>query len=182
MSTPYLGEIRAVGFTFAPVGWVACNGQTLSISQYDALYALLGTTYGGDGQTTFNVPDMRSRLGIGAQGGAAGPGLSAYQLGQQVGVENVTLTTNQLPTHQHPFAAAPGGTATGTAADPKLNFPGNSTTNPYATSATAGKTLNAAALVATAQAAGGSQPHTNLQPVLALNYIICTEGNYPPQP
>ncbi|QKG53174.1 hypothetical protein [Hymenobacter sp. BRD67] len=80
-----------------------------------------------------------------------------------------------------PVCGGAWGTATGTAADPKLNFPGNSTTNPYASSATTGKTLNTAALVATAQAAGGSQPHTNLQPVLALNYIICTEGTYPSQ-
>jgi microcystin-dependent protein len=95
----YLGEIRIFAGNFAPQGWLFCQGQLLAISQNQALFALLGTTYGGDGQTTFSVPDLRGRAAVGL---GAGPGLSPYQQGQQAGYETVTLTTAQLPVHQHP--------------------------------------------------------------------------------
>jgi microcystin-dependent protein len=184
MSTPYLGEIRVVGFTFPPVSFASCNGQLLPISEYDALFTLLGTTYGGDGQTTFALPNLNSRLGVGAQAGQRGPGLSAYLPGQQAGVEGVTLTTTQIPSHGHtiavPLQASTSGTATST---PTNNFPAVSPINkPYAAAATAGAYLNPQALTATVGVAGSGQPHSNIQPVLALNYIICTQGIYPSQP
>jgi len=183
MSAPCVGEIRAVGFNFAPLGWAACNGQSLSISEYEALYSLIGTAYGGDGVNTFNVPDLRSRVGVGSQGPAPGPGLSAYQLGQQGGQEGVTLTANQLPAHQHPFTAQLLGTNTGTATStPVNNRPGSSSGNPYNDTPTPGNTLAANAVTGGTTSTGGSQPHNNVQPVQAMNFIIATEGYYPSRP
>ncbi|GAB3829252.1 phage tail protein [Hymenobacter jeollabukensis] len=182
MSTPYIGEIRAVGFNFAPQGWAFCNGQSLAISEYDTLFALIGTTYGGDGQTTFNLPNLQSRLAVGSQGGAAGPGLSAYPLGVTAGTESVTLNTTHVPPHQHPFsskmAAASGGTLTD---DPKGAFPGSGNAAPYATAPGNNEALNPNAISGLAQPNPGSQPHNNIQPVLALNYIISLYGIFPPQ-
>ena len=178
MSTPYLGEIRAVGFPFTPVGWAPCNGQLLSINENDALFSLLGTTYGGDGQTNFNVPNLNSRVAVGTQ---AGPGLSNYVLGQTGGQEQVTLSTNNLPPHNHGFSGTLAASTTGTATDdPAGHLPGNSP-SAYAT-APDNSALAATALTGTTSSAGGSQQHPNIQPLLALNYIICTEGIYPPQP
>ncbi|GAB2866378.1 phage tail protein [Hymenobacter ruber] len=185
MSTPYLGEIRAVGFNFPPQGWATCNGQLLDINEYNALFALLGTTYGGDGQNTFAVPDLRSRVVVGAQAGAAGPGLSSYPLGTMGGAENVTLNANQLPVHGHPYALPLAGSTAGNLSDnPVGHLPGTTgTNNTYTTAAASGKNLaNNAVANSTISAAGGSQPHSNIQPVLALNFIIATEGIYPPQP
>lgn len=183
MSTPYIGEIRIVGFNFAPVGWAFCNGQSMSIAENDALFALIGTTYGGDGQTNFNLPNLQSRLGVGSQSGQPGPGLSPYPLGAQLGTETVTLNTTHVPPHQHPFsakmAAASGGTPTN---DPRNAYPGPNSGAPYAGSAGNNQSLNASALSGLAQPNQGSQPHPNIQPVLALNYIISLEGIYPPQP
>jgi microcystin-dependent protein len=177
-----MGEIRIVGFNFAPQGWAACNGQLLAINEYEPLFTLLGTTYGGDGVNTFAVPNMNGRAVVGAQG--QGPGLSNYPPGTMVGTEGVTLTSNQLPTHGHtvavPLQAVSSGTATASAVG---NFPAVSPTNkPYAATATAGAALNAQALTVTVGVAGGSVPHSNMQPVLALNYIIATQGIYPSQP
>jgi microcystin-dependent protein len=183
MSTPYLGEIRAVGFNFVPEGWASCNGQLLSIAENDALFFLLGTTYGGDGQTSFAVPNMTGRVGVGAQGGATGPGLSNYPLGQRGGTESVTLTTAQLPSHGHPYAVPVAGSTTGTlSSNPLGKLPG-SLGGTYA--ATAGTNQNLAANAVTngaVGAAGGNQPHSNVQPVLAINYIIAITGIFPPQP
>src|SRR3982751_6487214 len=106
MSNPFLGEIRMAGFNFAPRGWAFCAGQLLPISQNDALFALVGTTYGGDGQTTFGMPDLRGRVPIN-QG--QGPGLSNYVMGQMSGTESVTLITAQIPPHSHAINAASGG-------------------------------------------------------------------------
>lgn len=173
-----------VGFTFPPVGWATCNGQLLQISENDALFALIGTTYGGDGQTTFGVPDMRSRVAVGSEGGAAGPGLSPYPLGSAGGTENVTLTPLQLPAHGHPYALPLAGTTTGAAGDnPVGRLPGvTSTGNSYA-GAASGANLAANAVANGAVAAtGSSQSHTNISPVLALNYIIATQGIFPSQP
>ncbi|AII50602.1 phage tail protein [Hymenobacter sp. APR13] len=182
MSTPYIGEIRAVAFNYAPEGWAFCNGQSMAISEYDTLFTLIGTTYGGDGQTTFNLPNLQSRLVVGCQGGSAGPGLSAYPLGAQAGTENVTLNTTNVPPHQHPFAskmaAASGGTLT---ADPKGAYPAPNPAAPYTTAAGENQTLSPNAISGIAQPNPGSQPHTNIQPVLALNYIISLYGIYPPQ-
>ncbi|MBH8567413.1 phage tail protein [Microvirga sp. STS02] len=182
MSTPYIGQVIAVGFNFAPVGYVACNGQLLQIAEYETLFTLIGTTYGGDGITTFAVPNMNGRLAVGAQG--QGPGLSSYPLGTTVGTENVTLTTSQLPVHGHTANAPLQAVTTGTAsAGPVGKFPATSPiAKPYAAAATAGATLSPQALTATLGVTGGSQPHSNLQPSLAMNFIISTEGIYPPQP
>jgi microcystin-dependent protein len=180
MSTPYLGEIRVVGFNFPPVGWATCNGQLLSISENEALFAVIGTTYGGDGVTTFGVPSMNSRVGIGSQGGLAGPGLSTYQQGATGGTENVTLLATQIPVHVHPYAAPLQGTTVGPATDnPAGNRPGSLAAT-YATAAN-GKNLATSAVTGVINPAGGSQPHPNISPVLALNYIICTEGIFPPR-
>jgi len=179
MSTPTVGEIRIVGFTFAPVGWVPCAGQLLSISEYDTLYMLLGTTYGGDGVNTFGVPDFRGRI---IPGTGQGPGLTNYSPGQQGGSENVTLITANMPAHGHPFTAQLNATTQG----PGLNDPtgayfGPSTKGFYA-SAAKDSTLGLNAVNGSALPAGGSTPHSNVQPVQALNYIIATEGIFPSQP
>jgi len=166
MSSPYVGEIRLVGFNFAPSGWQMCNGQLLSISNYEVLFNLIGTTYGGDGQNTFALPDLRSRTPIhtGTGGG------QTYVIGQQGGVENVTLTTAQLPVHNHPFTAQGGG---GTSAAPAGNFLAGSSLGQYAPTpgtSTSGNVLGAA---------GGAQPHNNLMPYLTVNFVISLFGVYP---
>jgi len=189
MSTPYIGEIRSVAFARIPAGWVPCNGQTLQINEYETLFTLIGTTYGGNGQSTFNVPDMRGRLMVGSQGGAGGPGLSTYQPGQQAGTESVALTINQIPMHQHPFSGLLGANSTGPSGpDPTGAYPslgqaqgGGNKPIPYAPGSD-GATFNAGALAFTPAAAGSNQPHNNLQPVQALYFIIATQGIWPSQP
>ncbi|RAK67981.1 phage tail protein [Hymenobacter edaphi] len=178
MSTPYIGEIRTVGFSFAPVGWLQCQGQLLSISEYDTLFALIGTTYGGDGQNTFALPDLRSRVNVGA---GTGTGLSSYEPGQRAGSESVTLTTLQMPSHSHQYVASVGASTGGTASnDPTGKYPGNANSNIYSASASE-SSMTAVNVTGTAAPSGGNQPHTNIQPVLALNCIICFEGIYPSQ-
>jgi microcystin-dependent protein len=179
MSTPYLGQIQAFGFNFAPVGWQQCNGQILPINQYTALFALLGTNYGGNGTSTFGLPDLRGRASI-SQG--QGLGLSDYVIGENGGTENVTLLTTQMPQHNHLVnvnsgnAGAPtaSGNFLATAAVPR----GGSGTAPdiYASAASAGITLNAAGAVTSA---GGSQPHPNLGPYLTVNFCIAMTGIFP---
>lgn len=177
MSEPFIGEIRMVGFTYAPQGWALCDGQLLSIAQNSALFALLGTTYGGNGQTTFALPDFRGRVPLHP---GQGPGLSPYVLGQSSGVETVTLTTNQMPAHSHTVAAnsnpgeveSPSGYFPAAIADPNSGSP----LNAFASSA------NTAMNPAMVSAAGGNQPHTNLQPSLCVNFIIALEGIFPSRP
>ncbi|MDO7849598.1 tail fiber protein [Hymenobacter sp. M29] len=184
MSSAYIGEIRAVGFNFPPVGWATCNGQLLQISEYQVLFTLLGTTYGGDGVTTFGVPNMSGRIGVGAQGGNSGPGLSSYPLGSLGGQENVALTVAQMPAHGHTYSGSLGASNTGTLSDnPSGRRPGVPAGNPaYASTSQAGQNLASNGLTASLAAAGASQAHTNMQPSLALNFIIATDGYYPPQP
>lgn len=177
MSDPFLGEIRLVGFTFAPQGWAFCDGQLLSISQNTALFSLLGTTYGGNGQTTFALPDLRGRVPV-SQG--QGPSLSNYVLGEQTGSENVTLNVSQLPVHNHPLASS---NQQGSSSDPSGFFPavlnepsGSVAVNGYL--ASSNSTLNPAAIGVT----GGNQPHPNLQPLLCVNFIIAVQGIYPSRP
>lgn len=182
MATPYIGEIRAVGFNFAPPGWYPCNGQSLNISAEPVLFQLIGITYGGDGQTTFNVPDLNGRVAVGAGQPANG---SNYQLGQVGGINTVTLNAGQLPAHGHSFALALAATTSGTATNnPAGALPGSGA-NAYAGAPSGTATLAAGAITGTANAAGGSgapQAHANMPPVLAINYIICSQGLYPPQP
>jgi microcystin-dependent protein len=164
MSDPYIGEIRIFGGNFAPIGWLLCQGQILPISQYDALYNLIGTTYGGDGQNTFAVPNLSSRLPY-HQG-------AGYVLGQTGGVEQVTLTQEQMPIHAH---SANANTPNADQPGPAGNVWGAGTLSGYTTTQPANVTMNPAALFS----AGGSQPHENMPPFLCLNFIIATEGIYP---
>lgn len=174
----YIGEIRIFAGNFAPDGWLDCNGQVLPINQYDTLFNLIGTTYGGDGQTTFALPNLQSRVVVG-QG--QGPGLSNYVLGQTAGTENVTLTTPQMPSHNHVLQgtvrAITGGNAV---ASPNQAYFGSQGGEVYATTANTAS-LAPDVLSLTLTAAGGSQPHTNLQPTLAIRYIIAWQGIYPSQ-
>jgi microcystin-dependent protein len=152
------------GGTFAPVGWLLCQGQLLPISQYDVLFNLIGTTYGGDGQNTFAVPSLASRIPY-HQG-------SGYALGQMGGVEEVTLTQQQTPAHTH---TANANTPNANQPGPAGNVWGAGTLSRYTSSQPANTTMNPAAL----SPAGGSQPHENMPPFLCLNFIIATEGLYP---
>ena len=172
MGQPYVGEIRLVGFNFAPVGWMFCNGQLLPIDQYTTLFQLIGTTYGGDGQSTFALPNLQSRV-IVHQG--QGPGLSNYVIGQNAGVETVTLTTSQIPIHNH---AAECSSSAGSQSSPAGNLwaaDAAGLTAEY--SNTQNGQMNAAAI----GQSGGSQPHENRMPVLAMNYIISLFGIFPSQ-
>lgn len=177
---PYTGEIRIFPGNFAPLGWMFCQGQLLSIGEYDTLYTLLGTRYGGDGLTTFALPDLRSRVVVG-QGPL--PGGSDYQMGQSMGTESVSLTSNQVPAHGHPFTGTIGVVeATGTPqVKPTGNYFGGSGAAAYATAlgTTPGMLPAGAVEGVSSPSPGGSQPHANVQPVLATNYIISLQGTYP---
>jgi microcystin-dependent protein len=166
MAEPFYGEIRAFGFNFAPRGWAMCNGQLLPIAQNTALFSLLGTTYGGNGQTTFGLPNLQSRVPMHF---GQGPGLSSVNLGEQAWVENVTLNATQMPQHNHAANATQGPA---TASRPGGAIPSGG----GAYSSAAADTTMAAGFIGTA---GGSQPHENRQPYLALNYCIALEGIFP---
>jgi microcystin-dependent protein len=167
MATPFIGEIRMTGFNFAPQGWALCNGQLLSISQYTALFSILGTYYGGDGVTTFALPNLQSRAAI-HQG--QGTGLSPYSIGQNSGVEYVALTTQQMPGHSHtPIANA----TTVNQASPAGGVWGNSQQSNYSASGTVTMATSAVAQ------AGGNQAHSNIQPYLVINFVIALQGIYP---
>jgi len=175
MSPSYVGEIRAVGFNFAPPGWVACNGQSLFISEYQTLFYLIGTIYGGDGQSSFNVPNLNGAVIVGA-------GQGNYQLGQRGGSATVALTTGNMPPHTHPFSAPLMASTSGTATDTPANALPGQLRNAYGQSPAPDLTLNPSALKGVTSAAGGSAPHSNLQPSQVLNYIIAVEGGFPPPP
>jgi len=171
MSSPYLGEIRMFAGNFAPSGWQFCNGQTLAISQYTALFAIIGTTYGGNGTTTFQLPNLQGRVPI-HQG--TGAGLSTYVLGEQGGVQNVTLLANQMPIHNHVVNAVPSGGNSATPANalPAIESTGTSldySNGPASTTMNAGMVGNA----------GGSQPFSVLQPYLTISFIIAMVGIFP---
>jgi len=169
MSEPFVGEIRMFAGNFAPRGWALCDGQLLAISQNDALFSLFGTIYGGDGRTTFGLPDMRGRVPI-HQG--HGPGLSSRVIGQKAGAERVTLTVNELPSHGHAMQA------TGEPADsanPGGNLVARSTTMDLYINASQNASLASNAITAT----GGSQSHPNVMPFLCVNFIVALVGIYP---
>ncbi len=168
MSEPFVGEIRMFAGNFAPRGWAFCDAQLLAVSQNDALFSLLGTIYGGDGRTTFGLPDMRGRIPL-HQG--TGPGLSNRRLGSKGGAENVTLTTNQLASHSHDFNA---NTAGGTASVPTGNVTA-STGSPLYRQIDQNVDFAADAI----QHTGGSRPHNNLMPTLCVHFIIALFGIYP---
>ncbi len=169
----FIGIVKIFAGNFAPRGWAYCNGQLMSIAQNEALYAILGTTYGGDGVTTFGLPDLRGRTPIGP---GQGKGLTNRVLGEASGVETVTLLTTSMPAHTHLASAV---TAVSDKATPGGNL--------WATEAT-GSTLqfsdqapNTAMSPRAIGAAGGSQPHDNMQPYLGISFIICLEGLFPSQ-
>ena len=168
MSDQYLGEIRMVGFNFAPYGWALCNGQLLAISQNTALFSLIGTYYGGDGVTTFALPNLQSRVPI-HQG--QGLGLSPYNIGQIGGTENVTLSTQQMPQHNHTIGSA----ATAGSNKPANNYPADSAGGNAYSQGPATGTLNPSAV----SFQGNSQPHANLQPYLCITFVIALQGIYP---
>jgi microcystin-dependent protein len=177
VSTPYIGEIRMFGFGTrgAPNGWQACDGGLLAISEYDALFALIGTTYGGDGQVTFAVPDLRGRLPI-HQG--TGPGLGTYTIGQRAGTETVTVLPTQMPAHTH---AAVATSAAATSLTPGTTLlPGAVSGDTFYATDLTGATAIAMSAQSTALT-GGSQPHENCMPTLTVQYCIATQGIFPSQ-
>lgn len=164
MTEPFLSEIRLVSFNFAPKGWALCNGQLLPINQNQALFALLGTTYGGDGRVNFALPDLQGRVPIHFD--------SFHNLGQKAGEENHTLSLAEMPAHAHIVSASD--------ADPDQGLPTGNTwakgSGAYS-SAAADSSMNPASV----SSVGGGQPHTNVQPYLVLNYIIALQGIFPSQ-
>jgi microcystin-dependent protein len=171
VSEPFLGEIRMFGFTFAPQGWALCDGQLLPISQNAALFDLLGTTYGGDGTTTFALPNLQSRVPIHLGQGA---GLSHYWAGKAGGTETVTLATAHMPRHTHSVKAS---SSAATSETPEGSALAQSGSDIYTAQPDTSTVMNANMLGAT----GGSAPHDNIQPYLAVNFCIALIGIFPAQ-
>lgn len=169
MSEPFLGEIRPFPYGFAPRAWAFCDGQILPINQNQALFSLLGTTYGGNGVTTFALPDLRNRVPISS---GQGPGLANYSLGQQSGASSVTLVSSQIPAHSHSVAT------TGT---PTTNNPSGAIPGPSGTHALYDPAINTTLAPDIVTNAGGSQPHENTQPTIGINYCIALQGIFPPR-
>jgi microcystin-dependent protein len=166
MAQPYVGEIKIFAGNFAPAGWMFCEGQLLPISEYETLFNLIGTTYGGDGQSTFALPDLRGRLPLHFGNG--------FTLAETGGVETVTLTVSQIPAHTH---ALLGAASNGNQASPLQNVLANSfNVTPYINDVT-NSNMSAAAIAS----AGGSQPHNNFQPYLCVDFIISLFGIFPSQ-
>ena len=168
-----IAEIRLFAGNFAPRNWAFCAGQILSIAQNTALFSLLGTTYGGNGQTTYALPDLRGRVPVNT---GQGPGLPSVDLGEQAGTPTVTLITTEMPAHNHTMQVH--NDITGMAATGAGNFVNSKTESGEAVASSSTSPL-ATANPATIGITGGSQPHNNMQPYLGLNYIICLEGIYP---
>jgi microcystin-dependent protein len=171
MADPFLAEIRVFPYNFVPRGWSACNGQVLPISQNTALFSLLGTTYGGDGRSTFALPDLRGRFPMGT---GQGPGLSDRFLGEATGSATVTLTTAQLPSHRHALLATSAANTT----NPSGAALANVATNGPAYRGPGVLVSSASSLAPT----GGNQPHENRQPALNLIFCIATQGIFPSRP
>jgi microcystin-dependent protein len=172
MSEPFLGQICSFGFNFAPRGWSQCNGQLMSISQNTALFSLLGTTYGGDGVTTFALPNLQGRVPL-HQG--QGPGLTNRVIGEQSGSETVTLNSTQMPQHNHIVSANSTDSNPNAAKSPAGNFPGYNDAGPLWATTSNSVTMNPQMV----NLAGGNQPHENMQPYLVINFCIALEGIFP---
>jgi microcystin-dependent protein len=166
MSQPFVGEIRMFAGNFAPAGWAFCDGTLLPISEFDTLFNLIGTTYGGDGQSTFALPDLRGRLPIHQGGG--------FTLAQTGGVETVTLVVAQMPSHTHPFL---GSSSVANNPNPAGNVVGESTTISLYESQAPASAMAAGAIGPD----GGNQPHSNFQPYLCVNFILSLFGIFPSQ-
>lgn len=176
----YLAIIKMFAGNFAPRGWAFCNGQILSIAQNTALFSLLGTTYGGNGQTTFALPDLRGRVPMGT---GQGPGLPNIVLGEVAGTPSTTLTVNNMPAHNHNFtgtASMACKSGAGNADSPTGNIPaGSATDENYAAPAGGNGSMAPTNISGTIAVTGGSQPFSIMQPYLGMNYIICLEGIFP---
>lgn len=183
MSEPFLGQITLYPYNYAPNNWALCQGQLLPIRQYTALFALLGTNFGGDGISTFGLPNLQGAMPIGS---GQGPGLPDYNIGEAAGAPNVTLLTSTIPPHSHNFPATqPDATAAAPAAGMALaqgNIPGGrgGTPVPSFAPASAGPSVGLGS-AAIAPFNGGSQPHNNMQPSLSLNWCIALNGIFPPR-
>jgi len=171
MGQPYVGEIRMFGGNFAPAGWALCQGQSMPISENETLFQLIGTTYGGDGEQTFNLPNLASRVPIHM---GTGPSGTTYQLGELAGTEQETLTVQQIPSHSHPMLASKGS---GSSSNPQSQVLATPVASIYATAPPSVVPMNASAIGPT----GGSQPHENTQPFLVINFIISLFGIFPSQ-
>jgi len=176
-----IAEIRMFAGNFPPRGWFFCNGQLLSIAQWTAFFSLVGTTYGGDGQVTFALPDLRGRV---ADGTGQGPGLANVDLGEQSGTPNVTLLPTNMPAHNHAFtngsAIVPCSTGAGNVDSPAGSIrAGSATDENYAAPGAANGNMNPLAVSGTIGVAGNSAPFSIMQPYLGMNYIVCAEGIYP---
>lgn len=174
MSSPFVGEMRYFGFNFPPKNWAMCNGQIMSISQNEALFSLLGTTYGGNGVQTFALPDLRGRVAVGM---GQGLGLSQYSQGQQGGQENHTLLTTEMPAHNHTVACSSSMVPSGGPTSPQNNFwtRENNGDAPYQKGTTGLVSMAPSAV----QSTSGSQPHENRQPLLVVTCCISLFGIYP---
>ena len=170
MSEPFLGEIRMFGGNFAPRGWAICEGQLLPIAQNTALFSLIGTNYGGNGTSTFGLPDLRGRLPLHM---GEGPGLSSYVIGEAMGAETVALTLAQLPPHSHPAVCSPGGGNSGT---PVRNY---WCTDPAGNTAAYNENGGAAMATGIIGSSGGGQAHDNMPPFLVLTFVIALQGIFP---
>lgn len=175
MSEPFVGEIRMFAGNFAPRGWAFCDGQLLAVSQNDALFSLLGTIYGGDGRTTFGLPDLRGRVPLHA---GSGPGLSPRRLGAKTGSEKETLTVNQLPSHRHDWKAT---TAAATNRTPVITPDPAAYAEPLVTTVYRDGTPSNLQAFNNSMVSnvGGSRSHSNLMPFLCINFIIALVGIYP---
>ena len=177
---PYLGEVKSFGFNFNPRGWAFCQGQLLPINQNTALFALLGTTYGGNGQTTFALPDFRGRVPLGM---GQGPGQPNYDWGQTGGASTGTLLTTNLPAHTHSIsgtAALPARGGPGSLDNPVTSVPaGSASAENYTAPASANASLGGGAATLTAQPAGAGQPFAKMPPYLTLNLCIALQGVFP---
>ena len=172
MGEPYVGEIRMFAGNFAPNGWMFCEGQSLPISENEVLFQLIGTTYGGDGQETFNLPNLASRVPIHM---GTGPDGTNYQLGEAAGTESVTLTVQQIPIHNHALTCS---TAAGAVNNPQNQIIAASPSIKLFIEDSPDSTLN---LQNSVTPTGGSQPHENCQPFLCINFIISLFGVFPSQ-
>jgi len=169
---PYVGEIRMFAGNFAPNGWMFCNGQLLPISENEVLFQLIGTTYGGDGQQTFALPNLSSRIPIHM---GTGPSGNTYVIGESGGVEQVTLTQNQIPSHSHPMGSNNGSSSGSSPANSYLGR--NTSVDAYTSDPSDILNMSPNAISPT----GGSQPHENMMPALCINYIISLFGIFPSQ-
>ncbi len=182
MADPFIGEIQIFGFNFNPRGWAFCNGATIPIQQNTALFSLLGTTYGGNGQTTFQLPNYAGRASASR---GQGPGLSIRDLGEGFGVNTVTLNSAQIPAHTHGFSIYAQNDPTKRSSSPAsgnaLSVSSNSTVTSFRPAASGGPNVSFAPNMLQ-PLPGGGQPHANQQPYLALNFCIALQGIYPSRP